>query len=358
VTDLYTAIHEAVITAAGICVNARLSAIDGSQHVLPPTYADAPHKHNMTEPDEHGIAAWVSIDSPASFANRVEEQLVRADLGLDPLRVGVAGQLLSTMQMPHRAFDAILRDSFLDGTPFRKTDIGRSVIRASAGDARALLRHDPAVLLLGGWDSTGLGENKGQERKWPAALSVEIYATNAQPVNRAGGRLDPLGIARDAGRVIREDDTYRLVPEDEKAPAGAGRPSEINHGNIAPTINPKGVLVEEIKLSGALSLSRLRRYRFGGSEDQNAAARTALALMGIYGVAAVIEDGLDLRRDCELVADDVLWAIRGTGRSEPLEVNVGDARGALEQSLAAIDLSEPVVFTAGENLEQLVARSR
>jgi CRISPR-associated protein Csb1 len=358
VTDLYTTIRDAVTNAAGISINASLAAIDGSRHVLPPTYADAPHKHNMTEPDEHGIAAWVSIDSPASFANRVEEQLVRAKLGLAPLRVEVAGQFLSTMQMPHRAFDAILRDSFLDGIPFRKTDIGQAVIKASPADARALLRYDPAVLLLGGWDSTGLGGNKGQERKWPAALSVEIFGTNAMPINRAGGRLDPLGITLDAGRVIREGDAYRLVPEGEKAPPGAERPSEINHGNIAPTISPKGVLVEEIKLSGALSLSRLRRYLFGGSEDQDVAARTALALMGIYGVAAVIEDGLDLRRDCDLVADEVAWAIRGTGRSDPLEISVEDARQALEQSLADIDLSEPVLFKAGDNLEQLVARSR
>ena len=206
-SDLYTSIRKAVTDSAGISVNATLSAIDRSRHVLPPTYADAPHRHNMTEPDAHGIAAWVSIDSPASFANRIEDKLVRAKLGLDPLRVAVAGQTLSTMQMPHRAFDAILRDSLLDGIPFRRTDIGQAVIKASPADAAALLRYDPAVLLLGGWDSAGLGGNRGQERKWPAALSVEIYATNATPIQRAGGRIDPLGITLDAGRVIREGDS-------------------------------------------------------------------------------------------------------------------------------------------------------
>lgn len=357
-SDLYTRVREAVTHAAGISVNAALSAVDGSRHVLPPTYADAPHKHNMTEPDAHGVAAWVSIDSPASFANRIEDKLVRANLGLDPLRVQVAGQTLSTMQMPHRAFDAILRDSLLEGTPFRKTDIGQAVIKASAADAAALLRYDPAVVLLGGWDSTGLGGNKGQERKWPAALSVEIYGTNATPINRAGGRIDPLGITLDAGRVIREGDTYRLVPEGEKPPAGAERPSEINHGNIAPTLSPKGVLVESIRLAGALSLTRLRRYRFGGTPEHDAAARTALALMGIYGIHAVILNGLDLRRDCELVADEVSWAIRDTGGSEPLEVTMGDARRALKRALGDVELSDPVVLTAGDNLEQLVARSR
>lgn len=356
-TDLYTTVREAVTRAAGISVNATLSAVNGSRHVLPPTYADAPHKHNMTEPDAHGVAAWVSIDSAASFANRIEDKLVRANLGLDPLRVQVAGQRLSTMQMPHRAFDAILRDSLLNDAPFRKTKIGQDVIKASAADAAALLRYDPAVLLLGGWDSTGLGGNKGQERKWPAALSVEIYATNARPIQRAGGRIDPLGITLDAGRVIREGDSYRLVPEGEQAPAGAERPSEINHGNIAPTLSPKGVLVEEIKLSGALSLTRLRRYHFG-TDEGNLAARTALALMGVYGINAVIVNGLDLRRDCELVADEVSWTIRATGRSDPLAFAMGDARRALKRALGDIELSDPVLFTAGDNLEQLVARSR
>ena len=86
-TDLYSIVRQAVIDAPGISVNASLSALDGGSLVLPPTYADAPHRHIMTEPDADHVAAWVSIDAPASFANRVEEKLVRAGLGLDPLRV-------------------------------------------------------------------------------------------------------------------------------------------------------------------------------------------------------------------------------------------------------------------------------
>lgn len=356
--DLYTSIRDAVITAAGISVNATLSTISGSRHLLPPTYADAPRKHNMTEPDDRGVAAWVSIDSPASFANRIEDQLVRANLGLDPLRVRVDDQTLSTMQMPHRAFDAILRDSLLDGTPFRRTDIGQQIIQASPANAVPLLRYDPAMILLGGWDSTGLGDNRGRERKWPAVLSVEIFGLNATPVGRAGGRLDPLGINLDAGRVIRDGDSYRLVPEGEEPPQGAVRPSEINHGNIAPTINPKGVLVEDIQLAGTISLSRLRRYRFDQIEERNIAARTALALMGVYGIAAVIDDGLDLRRDCELVAEEVNWSIRGTGCRESLQVIRESALAALRTAIGAIEIASPVEFTAGPNLEQLVARSR
>jgi CRISPR-associated protein Csb1 len=39
-------------------VSATLSTLDGSEHLLPPTYADAPHRHNMTEPDAQGVSAW------------------------------------------------------------------------------------------------------------------------------------------------------------------------------------------------------------------------------------------------------------------------------------------------------------
>lgn len=274
-----------------------------------------------------------------------------------PLRVQVAGRSLSTLQLPHRAYDAILRDSSLAGQSFRKTDVGRAIIAASPADASALLRHDPAVLLFGGWDSTGLHGSSGNERRWPAAVSVEIYGSNALPIQRAGGRIDPLGITLDAGPVISDGDSYRLVGEGEKPPKGALRPSEINHGNIAPSLATKGVLVEDIRLAGALSLSRLRRYHFGGDAGHDVAARTALALMGLYGIAAVIDDGLDLRRDCELVAETISWAIRGSGRAEPLQVSLADARDALRRALADIPLAEPLLFKADDNLEQLVARS-
>jgi len=359
-SHLYDELSQAVKNAAGLSVNAKLSALDGSTHVLPPTYANAPYKHNMTEPDGSGVSAWVSIDSAASFANRVEERLERSYPDLAPLRVHVdaEGCTLSTLQMPHRVFDAILRDSLLEGIEFRKTAIGRAVTRASASDAAALLKYDPSVLLLGGWDSTALGGGRGRERKWPAALSVEITGRNARIIRRAGGRLDPLGITLDAGRVIREGDRYRLVPEGEAPPTDAERPSEINHGNIAPSLDPKGVLVESIELSGALSLSRLRRYRFGGDEASNQAARLFLTCMGVYGVAAVLEDGLDLRRDCELVADAITWTLRGTARADPLEVSVDAAREALDKATERVKLADPIMLTAGTNLEQLVTRSR
>ncbi|WP_281349840.1 type I-G CRISPR-associated RAMP protein Csb1/Cas7g [Marichromatium bheemlicum] len=363
--DLLSVLRQAVQQSPGLRIGATLSTLNGGHHLLPPTYADAPYGHNMTQPDEHGVAAWVSIDSAASFANRVEEQLLRCGLDLAPVAVQLPdGTRLSTLQMPHRIFDAILRDSQLNGTRFEDTEIGRAVFGASPVDATGLLRHDPAVLLLGGWDSTRLGRRGGRERKWAAALSVEITGAGARPVARAGGRLDPLGIPSDAATILHEagETDYQLLPEGEQAPSGAAtkRPSEINHGNIAPTLKPKGVLVDSIALNGVLSLSRLRRYRFGDDEDANVAARTLLACMGVYGVAAVLEDGLDLRRDCELVATEVHWSIPVTGSPEttPLTITRATALEALRAAREAVALAAPVTFAPGPNLEQLIARSR
>jgi len=79
-STLYEALSAAVESASGIGLRATLATLDGDRLVLPPTYADV--GHNTTAPREDGSVERVSIDSPASFANRVEEQLRLADFGL------------------------------------------------------------------------------------------------------------------------------------------------------------------------------------------------------------------------------------------------------------------------------------
>jgi CRISPR-associated protein Csb1 len=296
----------------------------------------------------------------------VESALVAADFGVDPLRVEVAGRTLSTLQLPHRCFDAVLRDSNLDGVPFRKTKIGRALIAATPANAEWLLRYDPGVLVLGGWDSTELGMAGSSGTKWPAALSVEIAATNVVPVMRAGNRIDPLGIRGTEASLVEEaDGTLRVADEaDAKLSALVDRnrntyprrvkPAQVNHGNVLSLIT-KGVLVRgSINLAGALSLTRLRRYRFGSVDDLD--ARTMLALMGIYGVAAVLEDGLDLRRDCELVVEVLSWELVGAGHRDNVSVTATEARQALAEALDRLPKTPPITYTASPALEAIVAR--
>ncbi len=330
--QLYETIRNAVTDATAIRVQARLGTISGSRHVLPPTYAGKeskdPPTHNLASDQGSGVHPWVGIDAAASFANRIEQRWRAAGLGLDPLRVrSVQGEItLSTLQLPHRCFDAILRDSELSGTRFRETAIGRTLIDATPADASALLRFDPAVLLLGGWDSTSLrGNERARGQKWPAVVVVEISGTNAIPLWRPGGRIDPLGIVRDGNGVIvtgtRSGKSVTVDDVDYRTEGDAGDgevsadPSHINHGNIPPTLKSKGVLVDAIQLHGSVSLARLRRYRFGGDEARDQAVRALLALLGLYGIHEEMRLGLDLRRDCELVVETADWSLLRPRRS-------------------------------------------
>src|SRR5581483_1835459 len=81
---------------------------------------------------------------------------------------------ITSLDAPHRVYDAILRDSLLDGTPFMKSDLGRRLAMAKPEDASALLETSPTALLFGAWHSTGEGGGIGA--KFPRCLVSEITA--------------------------------------------------------------------------------------------------------------------------------------------------------------------------------------
>ena len=71
-------------------------------------------------------------------------------------------QRVTSLQAPHRAADAILRDSLTDQKddkgkplPFRKSDVGKAITDSSLANATGLFRYCPHALFLGVWDSTG-----------------------------------------------------------------------------------------------------------------------------------------------------------------------------------------------------------
>src|SRR5690606_12512331 len=98
--------------------------------------------------------------------NRMEEALLRAweedELPFPVLSIDFTGDAeiadldrISTLQAPHRVYDALLRDSVTDGTLFRDSELGRAVTDATWRNATALYRACPTALVLGAWDSTG-----------------------------------------------------------------------------------------------------------------------------------------------------------------------------------------------------------
>ena len=359
-------------SASAIAVTARLAPVSGNK-VLPPTYAgdgqSSPPRHNMTKPGPDGLSSWCSLDSPGSCANRAEQALVGLGLDLDPLRVDFGnGEVLSTLQLPHRVFDAVLRDSQLSGVAFRNCDIGKAVIAATPARAAALLHYDPGSLVFGAWDSTGLGANSRPRTKWARALTCEISATRLEPVSLAGYRLDPIGIqGKDYVWVEEADGTLRQATEDEVQPHDKGglpratdkskeyprlvKASKANHGNATPPLIPKGVLVHgDISLNATLSLSRLRRYSFG---DETAAGRLLLALMGLYGVLAVLNDGLALRSGCDLAVSEHLVELIGLGTRVPVALTLTEVEAALRAQVKTVSLHPPVNFTPSKGLRDI-----
>lgn len=366
-TNLTAALRHAIESGdAVVRIHADLTPASGAK-ILPPTYTGG--VHNMTAPREDGSSEWCSVDSPASFANRVEAALNAAHPELAPLRVQIGDRTISTMEMPHRAYDATLRESDLDGVNWEKTDIAKAIGAATPEQAYSLLQYDPALVLLGGWDSTKLGKRAQatREAKYPAALSCEITAADVMPVNRAGSRIDPLGIeGTEASLVEHEDGTLepydeaqhadlptRGEKENDKYPRRV-KPSQVNLGNVAPSLIPKGVLVRGgIELNGVIDLRRVGRYQFAPAD--NVEARVLLALMGLFGVYSVVRRGLDLRRDCELVATDLsVSLVRFAAKPEALDL--GDVGDALTTRIAALDeyIAKPVTLTANAALRSLV----
>src|SRR5574340_637223 len=127
-------------------------------------------------------AKTVLLDSVQSQANRFEEVLLeawragRVAMPVFEMQVPVHGSSTS-LNVPHRVHDALLRDSLWEGTPFRDTDGGQRLAAARAWNATAFYEFAPTVLLLGTWDSqSGGGVNSA---KIARSLVSEIVAFDA-----------------------------------------------------------------------------------------------------------------------------------------------------------------------------------
>ena len=321
-------------TAGGaVALRSRLSLAPAGgteDKVFPPSYAvdgRADHKYAVeTRQINDKEVETVLLDSVASQANRAEEALLEgwldsdlafpvpyvdfSDAKTDEEDLSEIGKL-TALEAPHRIADAIFRDSLLDGTLFRLSDVGQQITNATPRDATALYRYSPTALLFGVWDSTG--PKGGLGSKFQRAYVSEIIGLDVQVGKKVGSRLDPLAIEK----LSAEDLIYEhadpaqvwTVNEDEAAkekgkPKVIGRPSEINHGNIAPSIDSLsgGVTISGAVQTTVISLAALRKLRFGGRDRaKEAAAQTAIAALGVAAAAYLYEHDYDLRSRCLLI---------------------------------------------------------
>lgn len=399
--------------AVGVRARIELEPLGGAgSKVFPPTYSPennaetryAVEGPKVRRPDGRYeiVPERVVLDSVSSQANRIEEALLDAitagDLAAPVTAVDFAGAGLAGLdritdyEAPHRIFDALLRDS-LDGDDlFRNRPVGRSITEATARNAAALFHHSPHTLLLGGWDSTG--PKGGRGAKYERALTSEIVAHGIQLGKKTSSRIDPAGIELKAGPLFVARDGIEWTHDPDEAvldksgkpilitgggEKAAGRPSQVNHGNIAPSIDDEagGVVAERIVATTVLSLIQLRRLRFSAGLDGEAiaaarradvegAARTALAALGLAGVVLAFEFGFDLRSRCVLAATGPL-VFDIVGRAGSVETAELDGASALalvaqaSQTASEAGLgwrTEPLVLTPAPRLVELIRRSQ
>lgn len=333
----------------------------------------------------------VLLDSVQSQANRMEEALqvlwedkklalpvISVDFSSAAPEVGV----VTSLTAPHRVADALLRDSLINGTLFRLSDIGRSFTDATAKNAAPLFKVCPTGLVFGLWDSTG--SKGGLGSKFARTLTSEIVGVGATHGVKTSSRIDPASIVTSAGPVLvaRDPDpdgkpTWTLdvmaaKPLDPKKPPKdgndvsavekwgdgqkAGKPTSINHSNIPPSIDTLagGVTIDYALHTVVLSLAALRKLNFGVGDIE---ARTVLTALGLLAVLAAENRGHDLRSRCLLVPKEgkalTLQFVHRDGTTGSLSL---DLEGAIKLFNAAVGaLPEPLRFSnaPGEPLAML-----
>lgn len=386
--DLDTLQSAVAGSAAAFRSRTRLQPAGGEgDKAFPPTYAGAVYateERRVKRPDgNYATIPCVLMDSVQSQANRLEEALQQAidagrfdDCHIPVIEVDFSGVDLldeigriTSLEAPHRASDAILRDSLHEGVPFRKSEIGKKLDYASLNNATPLYEICPAALIFGIWDSTG--PKGGLGAKFQRALVSEIVGINAQTGAKTSSRIDPLQI-RAAAKVMKSKDGYTLAKNDSAK--GAVSPSEVNHGNIPPDVDHKtgGVTLDYAEQTTVLSLPALRRLRFpvnanAPTAETDTAGRTVLAALALTASALAAENGYDLRSRCLLWPEEKLqWELLEKPGAQPTQVTI-DADAAiqtLKEAVAAAEKvgltwrKEPLKLTPAPQLVELLRRSQ
>lgn len=360
--------------------------------VFPPTFAGAVYAVEQRHvPGRAEPVVCVLLDSVQSQANRMElalqealdkEQIKIPVLEVDFTEYGPTGDTaddekkgrlldavgkVSSLQVPHRLADAILRDSQIEGIDFRKSKKGKPLNTVSLVNATSLFALCPTALVFGMWDSTG--PKGGLGPKFERAMVSEVVGVGATVGVKTQSRIDPLisatkGIAlfQKKGGGWTTDEAEAVVQYERKDGKGAtvnpaeaksngkqspvkyakeGKASEANLGNVTPTIAQGGVTIEYAEQTTTLSLVCLRRLRFPIDRKVNpntdAAAQAVLAALGLCAATLAFESGMGLRSRCLLWPDGPMeWEMLARPGEKPQKFSLtGDAAVSLLD--AAID---------------------
>jgi CRISPR-associated protein Csb1 len=344
----------------------------------------------------------VLLDSVQSQANRMElalQEAIDADKIKMPLLVvdfsehGPTGDIeadkrggklidavgkVTSLQVPHRLADAILRDSELDGAAFRVSSRGRKLNQVSLANATPLLELCPTALIFGMWDSTG--PKGGLGPKFERAMVSEIVGVGVEVGDlRRGVRRDPLEI-RAAVKVLKAADKSWTVAATDAKSKDIVKPSEVNHSSITyPEQREEktkenyfdGVTIEYAEQTTTLSLICLRRLRFpingAPTAETDAAARTVLAALGLAAATLAFESGIGLRSRCLLWPEGPMeWELLERPGETPARFALtGDtATELLNEAIASAKTAElpwenvPILLKPSQELIKLVRLSQ
>jgi CRISPR-associated protein Csb1 len=376
--------------------------------IFPPTYPGAGRnapRHVYERRRLNGADIWcVLVDSVQSQANRLEECLLASIsdgvpipyVEVDFTDANLEGiNKITSLDAPHRVYDAILRDSLYNGIPFMESDVGKRLAKAKAADASALLETSPTALLFGAWHSTGQGGGLGA--KFSRCLISEIVGVDVPVENvvvnqqtgeigiqtsgrRTGSRIDPLGVLnRVTIYQTKADPNDWTAKEDEAATKGAnkepvlyptkrgkpGRASLINHGNVTPSIQPLGITCDHLEHGFVLSFAALRRLHFGSTE-KDVTGRGLLAALGLVALTEQDERGYALRSRCDLVRDGraPLELVHSDGSTESIAIDRKQARMLYNAAYGAAQgagfslSSEPLELKPQDKLVEIVRKSQ
>ncbi len=408
----FAALTKMVAEDAALRRRQRLQPVGGKgDKIFPPTYPgegrnNPPPRHVFERRRLDGKDVWsVLVDSVQSQANRLEESLLgvirEKSLCIPHVVVDFTGKglegisTITSLEAPHRVYDAIFRDSDLDGTPFMKSDLGKRLVKASNADASALLEVSPTALLFGSWHSTGDGGGIGA--KFARSLVSEIVAVEV-PVDeqidqrtgeiqirnagrRTGSRIDPLGILKSVSIYKKDgvEDWTSFKEEAEKNGKGEpklyvkkekgkepGKPSGINHGNIPPKVDDFGITCDYLEQMFVLSFAALRRLHFGLDNKKNEIGRALLAALGLMAVAEQDLQGYALRSRCDLVCEGKapLEVVHADGSTANIALDAPQARGLYREAFAAAKNAgfsfqeSPLLLTPQDKLVNIVKQSQ
>lgn len=397
--DLKTLRDAVAGTAAAFrCVTDYQPAGGPGDKVFPPTYEGGKYAtEERIDPETGETKPCVLLDSVQSQANRMELALLeahRAGKVTLPLIVTRFDQpelpkpfTVNSLEAPHRAADALFRDSRLNGVMFRESDKGRILDTADVRNAAGLFGLCPTALVFGLWDSTG--PHGGLGAKFQRALVSEIVGYDAVPGVKTASRIDPARITLGAGplyereAVANDSPDWTLNEQEAKKSIASGgkanftkfkktgKPSEAVHGNVTPTVSDGGFTISKATQTTVLSLAALRRLRFpldGAADSDHAtdvSARTALVALGI-AAGTLARNDVDLRSRCHLFAESAsTWELFDRPGKPPIEFELSpDAAlqllaDAIEEARkAGLPWEDEIELTPSAELVELVRLSQ